>query len=146
LGTSSTTGQGRNYLNLLTKLRIVLPLPRYLLTMATTTGNWSLKHVDLAKVSQQVDLLNLMHTALSCLASNIAQSAVTTPNCKLPKRLPTKIQSSLVQMLYSTSSLEASWPVSFFSGFCRTAVPLLELWVFINHTLRQVAILALVYI
>ena len=52
--------QASHYLGLLRSLRAVLPAPRYLVTTALPTGQYILKHLDLPRLNEVVDHVNLM--------------------------------------------------------------------------------------
>ncbi|KAK4221021.1 glycoside hydrolase family 18 protein [Podospora fimiseda] len=56
----TTSTQGSDYLSLLLTARSLLPSPRYLLTSALPTGNYTLGYIDLSAVGQVLDYLNLM--------------------------------------------------------------------------------------
>lgn len=52
--------QGKDYVRLLSKLREVLPAPRYVLTSCLPAGQWALRHIDLAAAQTHLDMINLM--------------------------------------------------------------------------------------
>lgn len=56
----SDAEQGRNFLALLAAVRIHLSDDRYLLTAALPAGRWALRHIDLYKAQDYLDLINLM--------------------------------------------------------------------------------------
>jgi chitinase len=56
----SCTQDGQNFLALLANIRIYLPDDRYMLTAAVPAGQWALKHIDLAKAADYLDLINVM--------------------------------------------------------------------------------------
>lgn len=56
----SNPEEGRNYVLVLEELRRSLPAPQYLLTTALPVGEWCLKHIDVAKAAEHIDLVNLM--------------------------------------------------------------------------------------
>lgn len=56
----SDAQQGRDFLSLLATVRLHLPEDEYLLTTALPVGQWVLRHIDLYKAQEYLDLLNLM--------------------------------------------------------------------------------------
>ncbi|BCR84379.1 glycoside hydrolase family 18 protein [Aspergillus chevalieri] len=52
--------EGYYYVNMLARLREVLPAPRYVLATCLPAGQWALRNIDLGKASQYLDLLNIM--------------------------------------------------------------------------------------
>lgn len=56
----SSPAEGRDYVLLLEELRRNLPAPQYMLTTALPVGEWCLKHINVAKVAEHVDFLNMM--------------------------------------------------------------------------------------
>lgn len=70
----------------MTLLRASLPSPRYLLTSAIQAGAWSLRHIPLAEVSKQVDLVNLM--AYDFVGPNFGGSVLSGHHSQLWAPLP----------------------------------------------------------
>ena len=52
--------QGQDYVRLLSRLREVLPAPRYVLATCLPAGQWALRNIDLSKAQQYLDLINIM--------------------------------------------------------------------------------------
>lgn len=79
----SNSEEGRDYVLLLEELRRSLPAPQYLLTTALPVGEWCLKHIDLAKVAEQVDFINLMCYDFAGPWTELSghQSQLYTPAC-----------------------------------------------------------------
>ena len=52
--------QGKNYVNLLSFLRLYLPRSHYIITAALPAHTWALQNIDLRPASHYVDFINLM--------------------------------------------------------------------------------------
>lgn len=52
--------EGKDYVRLLSKLREVLPAPRYVLATALPASQWFLRHIDLGAAQKHLDMINLM--------------------------------------------------------------------------------------
>lgn len=52
--------QGRDYVNLLSRLRQGLPAPRYVISTCLPAGEWALQHIDLFTAQNYLDLINIM--------------------------------------------------------------------------------------
>lgn len=76
----STPEQGQQFLHLLTKLRQALPPPLRIST-ALPAGKWILKHIPLAEIATQVDILNLM--AYDFVGATFANVRLTGHQAKL---------------------------------------------------------------
>lgn len=53
-------GQGSNFLQLILKVRDLLPYPRYILTAALPASEWYLKNIDLPRCQLHLNYINLM--------------------------------------------------------------------------------------
>ncbi|KFY22107.1 hypothetical protein V493_06844 [Pseudogymnoascus sp. VKM F-4281 (FW-2241)] len=51
--------QGSNFLSLLATVRLYLPLEDYTVVVPLPTNSWALQHIDLPKIEEYVDLVNL---------------------------------------------------------------------------------------
>lgn len=56
----SDSRQGKDYVRMLSRLRDVLPAPRYVLTTALPAGEWALRNIDLGAAQKYLDMINLM--------------------------------------------------------------------------------------
>ncbi|KAJ6144133.1 hypothetical protein N7470_008028 [Penicillium chermesinum] len=56
----ATSKEGKDYVRLLSRLREVLPAPRYTLTTALPAGQWALRNIDLSAAQKYLDMINLM--------------------------------------------------------------------------------------
>ncbi|KFY63687.1 hypothetical protein V496_03788 [Pseudogymnoascus sp. VKM F-4515 (FW-2607)] len=52
--------QGSNFLSLLATVRLYLPSEDYMVVVPLPTNSWALQHIDLPKIQEYVDLVNLM--------------------------------------------------------------------------------------
>ncbi|KFY05596.1 hypothetical protein V492_08422 [Pseudogymnoascus sp. VKM F-4246] len=51
--------QGSNFLSLLATVRLYLPSEEYMVVVPLPTNSWALQHIDLPKIEEYVDLVNL---------------------------------------------------------------------------------------
>lgn len=129
--------QGRQYSNLLSHLRLMMPAPLYIVTTAIPAGLWALKNMDLGEISEYVDMINLMaydfvgpfpgitksghHAQLRCRGeagdgSAAAPSSGEAAMQHLLKQGVTRDKIVLGVPLYGISFLGASGPGQEFSG------------------------------
>lgn len=66
--------QSQQYIRLLGRLRDAMPSPQYLLTTAVPTGTWALRNMNIGKVSQLVDMINVMAYDFIDPSAEITQS------------------------------------------------------------------------
>jgi len=93
--------QGHDYLHLLSKLREVLPSPRYTLTTALPAGEWALKNINLSAAQEYLDLINLMAYDFSGPWVNLTghQAQLYTPSCPHSEAARISCQSAVNYML-----------------------------------------------